>query len=237
MPTKQDQREDTQPMKCSRCHSKRKTEHGGKEFRLSRPYTCPTQRGWRKSGASKLCKEEAPHPPSKVWDGYSKEWRLVEIYDHTSVLVFADCIWLFLLNAIGILFFKIPERTGIFLDDMFMVSRVTTTSSCPREEMWECLLAPQLFFFFFFSWRFEFFYMCTSLKLFLTVSWSSKGLGFIELCDSLYIKSFGALGQQIQDVLQSWRVFFFFFFWSSGIFSAASSSVSWSSFCLISWMF
>lgn len=41
----------------------------------------------------------------------------------------------FFLNAIGVLFFKIPERTGIFLDDVFMVSRVTTTSSCPREEM------------------------------------------------------------------------------------------------------
>lgn len=141
MPTKQDQREDA-PGVWNVAAATQKENTRGKEFRLSRPYTSGTK--GVKVVHQNCAKEEAPHPPSKVWDGYRKELWLVEIYDHTSVLVFADCIWLFFffLNAIGVLFFKIPERTGIFLDDVFTVSRVTTTSSCPREEMWECLLAP-----------------------------------------------------------------------------------------------
>lgn len=83
-------------MKCSRCHSKKKKNMGEKNSGCHGRTHVRHKGDEGKVVHQKLCKEEAPRPPSKVWDGYRKELRLVEIYDHTSVLVFADCIWPFL---------------------------------------------------------------------------------------------------------------------------------------------
>lgn len=54
-------------------------------------------------------------------------------------------------------------------------------------------------------------HISVKLSLFI-VGWASKGLGFIELRNSLCMKSFWALGQQIKNVLQSCCCLFFFFF-------------------------
>lgn len=97
-------------------------------------------KGMKEKWCIKNCaKRKLPvlHPKSGMGTGRSYGWwksmiTLVCLF----LLTVSDFFFsFFLLNAIGVLFFKIPKRTGIFLNDVFMVSRVTTTSSCPREEM------------------------------------------------------------------------------------------------------